>query len=206
MTCICEPSDPKERNGHSSSCNRYNRKLETDSRKAAQKKQATKKPIAKVGTKNTFECSDGERVTQKEIDTKLINAYAEARKEKQIIGRALSNATICEGCMEQVATCHAHIIGRSRCKKIRKTELIWSRDNFFFSCFECNSAIENPKGQEWKKLKNVEKCMKFIMTHDPELYVKFQLNAVLKQEQPTGEIDGLGEIFNRLATEPNNTI
>lgn len=50
MTCICEPSDIKERNGHSSSCNRYNRKLETDSRKAAQKK-ASQKQIAKVSDK-----------------------------------------------------------------------------------------------------------------------------------------------------------
>lgn len=116
---------------------------------------------------------------------------------------AVTNKSInCDGCMTEIAQGHAHIIPQARCKVIGKTELIWNTDNIFLSCHKCNSAIENPKGQEWKKLKNIDKCLKFIAQHDPELFVKFKLNAVIKQQQPTGEIKGLSEMFSRLATEP----
>lgn len=45
--CICGPFDINERNGHSASCNRYNRKLETE----ASKPPKVKKPVKKVSDK-----------------------------------------------------------------------------------------------------------------------------------------------------------
>lgn len=115
--------------------------------------------------RNKYECSNGEKVTQRMIDRNRSEAY---RKEHE------ENPTYwCEGC-GQLAQCHAHIIPQARCKSIRKTELIWDPKNWFQSCFKCNSAIENPKGEAWKKLKNIDRCIQFIYDHDPELFFKFE--------------------------------
>jgi len=187
MDCICQEFDIRERNGHTATCNRAQRKAEKESLNP--KKKPVK--IAKVGTSNTFRCSDGLRVTQAYIDAHLTKAYSIQDKE---LGRY---AHFCFGCGWAVSVGHAHIIPKARCKVLGKTELIWSKENFFPACHKCNLAIENPKGQDWKKLKNIEACMKFIMTHDPELYVKFQLNAAIREEQPTGEIRGFS--LSRLA-------
>lgn len=61
MSCICEPGQLKERNGHTATCNRLSRKLDTDLAKNEQRskaklealKQPKKKqePIAKVSGK-----------------------------------------------------------------------------------------------------------------------------------------------------------
>lgn len=82
---------------------------------------------------------------------------------------------ICAGCGEQ-AVCTAHIIAKSRLKVIGKPELIWSKKASFPACHSCNLAIENPKGQEWKALANIEECLAFIKEHDEELYQKFMNN------------------------------
>lgn len=169
MICTCQPFDLKERNGHSASCNREQRKAEKESSKPAK----SKKPIAKVGNKNTFECSDGRRVTQVEIIERLHKIYSACDKEENRIG-----TTYCRGC-GSLALSHAHIIPQARCKKIGKTELIWQMGNWFYACFDCNAAIENPKGQDWKKLKNIDKCIKFIAEHDYELFQKFQANSLI---------------------------
>ena len=105
-------------------------------------------------------CSNGERVTLTQIDYRRRKSYEQC------------DQVWCDGC-GRPATCHAHIIPQARCKQLHKTELIWDRNNWFPSCFNCNLAIENPKGNEWKKLKNIDSCIQFIYEHDPELYFKF---------------------------------
>lgn len=115
-------------------------------------------------SRNKYECSDGERVTQRQIDRNRSEAYRKDYEENPSMW--------CEGC-GQLAQCHAHIIPQARCKQIRKTELIWAKSNFFRSCFKCNSAIENPKGQAWRDLKNIEKYLIFMIHNDRELFNKF---------------------------------
>lgn len=110
--------------------------------------------------------STGERLTDDVIKTR----YAKARKikyQEQIAHR-------CQGC-GATATCSAHIIAQARLKVLHKAELIYSPKAFFPACYACNLAIENPKGEAWKKLKNIEYCLIFIETHDPELFSKFIL-------------------------------
>ena len=46
----------------------------------------------------------------------------------------------------------------------------------FAATHESNRAIENPKGQEWKKLKDLQYCLNYIEKHDPELFQKFSVN------------------------------
>lgn len=141
--------------------------------KAKSKNQQKRKPISKNPKDwgNTFLCSDGTRVTQAVIIEKLKQTYSEI------------DDCFCCGC-GQVGNSHAHIIPQARCKHIGKTELIWHRDNIFWSDFKCNQAIENPKGKAWKRLRNIDKCLLFIKQHDPELFAKFELSAV-NQETPT---------------------
>jgi hypothetical protein len=166
-------SNPCEGNtSYCASHNRQVRKEQLEVLKKAEKRRALlskpktiyKKPN-KVGTKNTWACSDGTRLNQYEIDTKLTEAYR--------IKYTKGNSCTCEGC-GRWADSSAHIIAKSRCKQIGKTELTWDENNFFPACFECNSAIENPKGTEWKNLKNIDKCIAFIYDHDKELYFKFE--------------------------------
>jgi len=109
-------------------------------------------------------CTNGERVTRTQIDFRKRKAYEAYDQENGIVW--------CEGC-GRPATCHAHIIPQARCKQLHATELIWHWGNFFASCFECNQAIENPKGEAWKKLANKDYCLSFIEMHDQELYNKF---------------------------------
>jgi hypothetical protein len=169
MTCDCiESGKPLERNGHTGTCNRLTRK-----QLAAENKpiKATK-PIAKVGKSNTFECSDGTRVTQTDIVFMRRAAY-------DLMDAENHGVPICEGCGKGtfMEGTHAHIIPQARCKDIGKTDLIWERKNLFRGCFDCNSAIESPKGHAWKSLKNAQKCLDFIKIHDSELYQKFMVNS-----------------------------
>jgi len=108
-------------------------------------------------------CSDGTKVTQSQIDSRRSKAYRETYP---------SQIQICRGCGDQ-AQGSAHIIPQSRCKQIHKSELIWSNENFFPGCHKCNAAIENPKGQEWKNLNNINECLEVMKKYDIELYNKF---------------------------------
>jgi len=116
---------------------------------------------------NMAYCSNGERVSQNTI----IARYREARIRKY----SYPNNLRCEGC-GQPCNGSAHIIAQARCKILHKTELIWNPDNFFPACIKCNQSLENPKGQDWKKMRNIEKCLNFIEIHDAELFMKFSLN------------------------------
>lgn len=118
---------------------------------------------------NKYHTSTGEQLTQRQIDLKRSWAYGNKHNDNPQYW--------CEGCGAR-AQCNAHIIPQARCKQLGKTELIWDWDNFFPACHSCNSAIENPKGEGWKNLKNIDYCLDFIKQHDHELYMKFILNNV----------------------------
>ncbi len=113
--------------------------------------------------------SYGNTWTQKEIDKKRSEAYRIKYQDNP--------NPIDEGFREKRAQCTAHIIPQARCKQLGKTELIWDIDNMFAATFESNAAIENPKGQAWKKLHNKQYCLNFMQKHDPELYAKFMVNS-----------------------------
>lgn len=116
---------------------------------------------------NKYYDSEGNAWTQRQIDTKRSWAYRNKQQDNPEYW--------CAGCGAR-CQCNAHILAQSRCKHLGKTELIWNPDNFFASCYKCNLAIENPKGQAWKNLKNIDSCLSFIKKHDPELYLKFTLS------------------------------
>lgn len=119
-------------------------------------------------SKNLYYCSDGSRVTESTIKSRYSNALQDYYSGKP--------RPRCAGCGHE-ATCTAHIIAKARLKVLHKTELIWAIGEATFpACFGCNYAIENPKGEKWKYLHNIDYCLEFISLHDPELFAKFETN------------------------------
>ena len=151
-----------ERNGHTSSCNRLTRKIQSEANKPPKQKKA----IAKVGKNNTFECSDGTKVTQADINS--------LRDKMYNIADAVNHHTrqVCSGCHIEFATCHAHIIAQARCKVLRKTELIWDKNNIFNSCFDCNAIAENISSPAIMQLKNYQRIKEFMIEMDYERATK----------------------------------
>ncbi len=169
---ICDCSDfgkiLEGSTGHTSACNRLQRKAATE----ATKPPKQKKPIAKVGKTNTWECSDGERYTQEEIN--------HLRKETYMLITRRPMAFMCEGCGDS-AQAFAHIVPQARAKQIGKTELIWEEKNIFKACHRCNVIAENVSSLLILKLKNYQRIKAFMLEHDYERATK--LPDFLENEQ-----------------------
>lgn len=117
-----------------------------------------------------YDCSDGTQVSEATIKRKLGEAYCE-----KYIGEP---SGCCEGCGSNNVNGSAHIIAKTRCKyDLHMTELIWNPINFFRACSACNRAIENPAGDAWKQLRNLDHCLYVIEKYDKELYQKFLNNS-----------------------------
>lgn len=170
--CVDCGGGPIEVNDRCASCNHAFRKseriLQANLERSIEKQQKAKAFGKSPARPNTFECSDGKRVSQSQI----VSYYLQARINKYK-GAIKHTCEACGGMSEG----SAHIIAQARCKVIHKTELIWDPGNFFPACHKCNAAIENPKGEGWKALRNVDKCLLFIAMHDPELLAKFRANS-----------------------------
>ena len=92
-----------------------------------EKKEKPKNPIAKVSSKKKFRCSDGEMVSQQQINARLTQAYKMARP----LG-------ICECCGLNPATEHDHTLSKQKCKENGMTELIHDESNWSNSCRGCH--------------------------------------------------------------------
>lgn len=136
--------------------------------RAVSPRQAKKEKGGWKKKPNTFLCSDGTRVTQDEIDRKRSEAY---RKKYP------TQTQHCHGCWKREAHGSGHIIAQQECKRIGKADLCWHLDNIFPACLFCNLAIENPKGENWKKLNDIRLMLDFIFEHDQELFQKFRVNG-----------------------------
>lgn len=113
---------------------------------------------------NRHYCSDGSRVTESTIKAR----YSQALREKH----EGNPSPICEACGKRNAVDNSHVIAKSRCRQLHKTELIWNKLNFYSSCRPCHYLWENYKSGEFFTMRNIEEIMFFIKEHDPESYVK----------------------------------
>lgn len=111
----------------------------------------------------TWECSDGSRVTQGQIDTR----YRLSREQKY---SGITVTLMCECCGKERGNDNDHTISQSRCKKIHKTELIWHQGNYVWSCRKCHQEWENFKSGKWIEHKNAEERLRFMKEHDPDGY------------------------------------
>jgi len=110
-------------------------------------------------------CSDGSRVSEATIKSNLSKSYRESD----------DGTTHCRGCGAR-AEGHAHIVPKSRCKQLHKTELIWYPPNYFKACNRCNLAAENITSEAFRNLLNYYDCLRILREHDSERYQK-ALNA-----------------------------
>ena len=124
-------------------------------------------------TMNHYFCSDGTKVTEAQIRRKLYEYYFQEWND------GWEFYIRCKGCEDEWAQGHAHIIPKARCKNLRKTELIWDRENWFFACHKCNAIAENVSSEAITKLKNFERIKRFLSLHDVERYSKLPDSAIL---------------------------
>lgn len=121
---------------------------------------------------NHYYCSNGERVTQININYRRKLAY-----EKCIDSgfKFFNGVAVCDGCERKLTGSFAHIVPQARCKQLRKTELIWDQTNFFPACFDCNSIAENVSSESITKLRNFEYIKEYLRVHDVERFNKLKI-------------------------------
>lgn len=108
-----------------------------------------------------YQCSDGTKVTQSQIDRR----YSEALKIKH----SGKNIALCQGCGDR-AVHNDHTISRARCKHLHKTELIWDLGNFVNSCEKCHREWENWKSGMYLAHWNLGSRMMYLRVNDLESY------------------------------------
>lgn len=127
-----------------------------------------KRNIKSVSSTSKYYCSDGEVVSQAEINRR----YQKVCKE--II---LERENVCEGTgRTDLPLSNSHTISQRRCKQLGKTELIWAKDNIFLESMGDSTSAhfiwENEEFGEKEKLINFELKLEYIKIHDVEMYQK----------------------------------
>ena len=127
-----------------------------------EKKAKKQSAIPKVSRTPKFECSNGEKINQGQINDRLHTAYR-LHKPADLL---------CQCCGELLADDHDHTISQARCKNLHKTQLIWDYNNWSYSCRTCHMEWESYAGGDFEDHKNVVERMLYIKKHDPEGFQK----------------------------------
>lgn len=145
---------------------------EEDAKPAKQFKPLQRSSISKDPKqwKNTYSCSDGEKMTEEKVRGMLktcINFMDDRRKAANI------SLFLCDAYNMRMAVIdHDHTIAKARCKELGKTELIWDEDNIEYSSRQAHQEWESYKDGAFLNHRNFEKRMNFLKIHDPEMYEK----------------------------------
>lgn len=126
-----------------------------------EKKDKKTKRITAISDKKKFYCSDGSKVSQKDINDNLKKLYA-----------TMPLTANCEAYPHLKANDHDHTISQARCKQLRKTELIWDRDNIALSSRLAHMEWESYRNRRFEEHKNVLQRMLYMKKHDPEGFEK----------------------------------
>lgn len=106
---------------------------------------------------NHYTCSDGERVTQTQINSRLSKAK-----------KGFMERYICESCGKNQGTDWSHTISQRRCKELHKTELVWLEGNGSWDCRTCHVDWEEYKRPNYLDANNWLERMTFVAIHDEE--------------------------------------
>lgn len=129
-----------------------------------EKKQKQPKRITKVSKAKKYLCSDGSKVSQSYINTKLTQTYAKVDY--------LRDSSRCDAYHHLNWNDHDHTIAQRRCKELGKTELIWDIDNIAYSSRTAHNEWERIKSGLWEDHYNCIDRMKYVAIHDPETFEK----------------------------------
>ena len=146
------------------------------------KKKYSIKDISKT---NKYPCSDGERVTQSQINSRYA-AICDAIK--------LEREPFCQGTgRTDLPLSFSHTISRKRCKEIGKSELIWDKHNIEIESYHepssnpiaAHNIYESGPWEQKLTLLNIERKLLYIQTHDPEQFEKInvELNRILEEKK-----------------------
>ena len=105
---------------------------------------------------NTYQCSDGEKITQAQIKTRLSQAYAQGPRN-----------AVCECCGQAQAVDHDHTIAQRTCKELGKSELIYDPANWVHSCRKCHNEWEQHNAHHHL---NYSQRMAYMQMHAPEIW------------------------------------
>lgn len=122
----------------------------------------------KFKRENKFCCSNGELVTQAEINKRYKEVCSQIDLERERYCEATGRTDL--------PLSHSHTISQRRCKHLRKTELIWDKDNIFLESMGTSDSghvtWDHGNLDDKKKLFNFERKLAYIKIHDQETYQK----------------------------------
>ena len=131
------------------------------------KKKYSIKDISKT---NKYPCSDGERVTQSQINSRYAAICDVIKLERE---------PFCQGTgRTDLPLSFSHTISRKRCKEIGKSELIWDKHNIEIESYHEPSSNPIAAHNIWEfgswaqkaELLNIERKLEFIKINDPQAY------------------------------------
>lgn len=125
------------------------------------------KSINKGTKENTYECSDGTRITQKELDMRIRSA--KIRKGKKLKCTALGDDYDFDthGPLDW-----SHTISVERCKELGKSELSYDLNNMVCECRASHMDWESYKSGDFQMAMNVIGRMRYLKERDPEGFEK----------------------------------
>lgn len=118
---------------------------------------------------STYQCSNGERITQSEIEKRYKEVCREIDSERE---------PMCEGCGSNLKLSHSHIISQKVCKQLGKTELIWDKSNIQLHCFgsyeRCHDKWERCVPKQICLMLDFSRNLNFIKVTDSYVYNKIE--------------------------------
>lgn len=132
--------------------------------------------IKKISSAKRFRCSDGNIVSQTEIQRRYANTIDAIKLERE---------PVCQGTgRSDYPLSPSHTISQKRCKDLGKAELIWHPGNIEIEGYHEPSSNPIAAHNIWevgtieqkKSLLNWNRKIQFIKLHDPEQYRKLMLD------------------------------
>lgn len=132
----------------------------------------SKYSIKKVSNVKKYRCSNGNTVSQAEIQRRYAITLDAIKLERE---------PVCQGTgKNNYPLSPSHTISQKRCKEIGKSELIWDPGNIEIEGYHEPSSKPIAAHNIWevgsieqkKSLLNWDRKIEFIRTHDPEQYIK----------------------------------
>ena len=128
--------------------------------------------INKISSKGKYRCSNGDLISQVDLNRRMAEVKDRLQYEREPICQATGR--------NDFPLSWSHTISVARCKEIGKTELCYSPDNLELEGYHERSSNnvaghniwEDSDWEEKSKLLNFGRKLEFIRIHDPEAYNK----------------------------------
>lgn len=175
-------SDRASKRAIANNFSKANTKSDNDSVKPNKKTK-----ISSVSSTQRYRCSDGQLVSQREININL-------KLVKELISQV--RVPMCQGSGRwDVPLSNSHTISVARCKELGKTELIWDEENIELEGWEAPTSNPTMAHNIWEngtikqkvQLLNFERKLQYIAKHDPEQFIKLKLQIDELRAEPDTE-------------------